>query len=357
MSDGQPQMEGYLDGLARLGGAVSAVEGLVADRKGVLFRHAAGFRVGGERLRPGARFDAASLTKPWIATLALVLDEKQLLGLSSPLREIFPEAASGIGETSLEDLLRHRSGIAAWTPVALRLGRELGDRTALAELLLAESLWTSRGESAGREARYSDLDYMLWGAAAERATGKSLSDLLDPYVAEPLGLPPIGALAAAPPQEEVVECRLDNGREVELAADQGLKLSRQAPFLRGLPQDGNARALGFLTGHAGLFLTADDCLGLAREWLEPARLLTSAAVERALSGGGAYGLAWARQTADGSSGPELSRDAFGHTGFTGGSIWVDPRQERIFVLLAHRLASRHDFNPVRREFHRLAVRL
>ena len=74
MADGQPQVEeltAYLDGLARPGAAVSAVEVVVADPQQIRFRHAAGYRVGGERLQPGARFDAASLTKPWMATLAL----------------------------------------------------------------------------------------------------------------------------------------------------------------------------------------------------------------------------------------------------------------------------------------------
>jgi CubicO group peptidase (beta-lactamase class C family) len=166
---------------------------------------------------------------------------------------------------------------------------------------------------------------------------------------------PLGAAAAAPP--DPVECRLDNGKEVELAAAQGLRLAPQRSFHLGVPQDGNARALGRLAGHAGLFVTADEMLALGREWLRPSRILSPAARDAALAGDGAYALGWARWSADGSGGPALSRSSFGHTGFTGGSLWIDRERGRIHVLLAHRLASRVDFNPFRRELHRLAAAL
>lgn len=360
MPNGQPlqgELSTYLDDLARLGGAVSAVEMLVADASQIRFRHAAGYRVGGERLLPGARFDAASLSKPWIATLALALAAKGELGLDRAVRALFPAAGSWVGESTLEDLLRHRSGIAAWAPLAARLGKRLADDRELAELLLCESLWPTSGRAGFEPAVYSDLGYILWGLAAQKATGRNLADLLDLHVTGPLGLAPLGALAGHPPAEGTVECRLDNWKEVDLAAAQGVKLSRQAPFLRGVAQDGNARALGRLAGHAGLFVTAEEMLALGREWLRPERLLTRAAVDRALAGEAAYALGWARQSDDGSSGPAMAPEAFGHTGFTGGSLWIEPQRERIVLVLAHRLSSRIDMNPIRRELHRLAAGL
>lgn len=358
MPDGQPQapaLAAYLDGLAGLGGAVSAVELVVADSRTIRWRHAAGYRVGGERLQPGARFDAASLTKPWMATLALVLDGSKTLPLATALAELFPGAGEWCRHRTLEDLLRHRSGIAAWGPLAARLGKRLSDAAELSDSLLSESFWPQTGQEGRDLATYSDLGYIVWGLAAEKATGSSLADLLDRHVAAPLGLAPLGALAGHPPPHETVECRLDNWKEVELAAEQGVKLARQAPFLRGIPQDGNARALGRLAGHAGLFVNADEMLALGREWLSPARLLSPAAVAHALDGGGPYALGWARQSADGSSGPALAADAFGHSGFTGGSLWIEPEQERCVLVLAHRLSSRLDLNPIRREIHRLAA--
>ncbi|MEO7794212.1 MAG: serine hydrolase domain-containing protein, partial [Thermoanaerobaculia bacterium] len=243
MSDGQPQpgaLGAYLDALARLGGAVSAIEVLVADGSTVRFSHAAGYRVGGERLQTGALFDAASLTKPWMATLALALDEQELLQLATPLTEIFGKQGEVAAGVTLEDLLRHRSGLAAWTPLGPQLGKRLADRASLAGFLFTGSFW-QRGPDDSPGTLYSDLGYILWGLAAEKVTGEGLSALLDRHVCAPLGLPPLGALAGKPPAEQIVECRLDNWREVELAQEQGLKLARQAPFLRGVPQDGNAR--------------------------------------------------------------------------------------------------------------------
>lgn len=363
MPDGQPQpgeLASYLARLARLGGAVSAIEALVADPRHILFRHASGYRVGGERLQLGARFDAASLTKPWMATLALVLDMQGTVRLETPLGEVFPAAVAGNRERTLEDLLRHRSGIAAWAPFAVQMGKRLSDREAAAGFLLSESLWPETGRNRGAFATYSDLGYILWGLATEKVTGSSLADLLDLHVTGPLGTAPLGALAGNPPPEAIVECRLDNWKEVELAAEQGLKLARQASFLRGVPQDGNARAaraLGFLTGHAGLFATADEMLALGREWLRPERVLAPEAVARALSGEGPFALGWARQSADGSSGPALLPNSYGHTGFSGGSLWIEPSRERVVVVLAHRLASKIDFNPIRREIHRLAAEI
>ncbi|MEO8277322.1 MAG: serine hydrolase domain-containing protein [Thermoanaerobaculia bacterium] len=374
MSDGQPAaLRSYLDGLAALGGAVSAVEALVVDvgeganegespdtapARRTVFRHAAGFRVGGEKLRTGARFDIASLTKPWMATLALVLDAKGELALGHKVGEVFGEKAARFAELPLEDLLRHRSGIRAWTPIPLRLGTRRSDRDALTDLLFTESLWERRNDTVSASATvYSDLGYILWGLAAEKVTGFSLPDLLDRCVCEPLGLAPLGALAAEPLVAEVVECRLDNGKEVDLAAEQGLKLARQKSFFRGRPQDGNARSLPFLAAHAGLFATADELLALAREWLQPGKLLVKEGVRSAVAGTGEYALGWARQDDVGSSGPAFSSASFGHVGFTGGSLWINPERGRICVLLAHRLSSRHDFNPVRREFHRLAMQL
>jgi CubicO group peptidase (beta-lactamase class C family) len=381
----QDELGRYLDGAAALGGIVSAAEAVVATPDEILFRHAAGYRVGGERLlaATGARFDAASLTKLWAATLALVLDgetrqfgerqsQKQRLRLGEKLSTDADgdstAAGSGLAavvaeenEATLEDLLRHRAGLPAWTFLPLRLGRRLGDRAELVRYLLElrqEGL-RAADSTAAATVRYSDLDYVLWGLLAEERCGAKWRALLDELVCAPLGIAAIGAATHANDVATAVECRLDNGREVELAKAQGLPLSLSRSFLLGVPQDGNARALlgagaGIEAAHAGLFVTADQMVALAREWLRPASLLTASGVSSALVGAGDYALGWQRWSESGSA-AELQRASFGHTGFTGGSVWIDPERERIYLLLAHRLASSIDFGPFRREFHRLAA--
>jgi len=345
------QLRAWLDRISALGGVVSSAEAAVVAGGEVRFRHAAGYRLGGEALRPesGARFDAASLTKPWFATLGLVLDLAGELPLATAIGDLLPEGrvSAPLAGRSLEDLLRHRSGIPAWTALGLRLGGEREDPDAVLGLIFREPL------SPPESGPYSDLGYIAWGLLVERATGTSLSDLLDSRVCAPLGLAPLGALASDPPQP--VECRLDNGREVELAAAQGLSLSRQRTFHLGRPQDGNARVLGRLSAHAGIFATVEEELALAEEWLRPGRLLSPKSVAHALAGDGSYALGWKRSAPGGAVAGTMTSCAVGHAGFTGGSLWIDPERDRVELLLAHRLASRIDFDPFRREFHRLAA--
>jgi CubicO group peptidase (beta-lactamase class C family) len=206
--------------------------------------------------------------------------------------------------------------------------------------------------------RYSDLDYILWGFAAERLLGSGLESLLRRALLDPMGVS--GGVRVSPGRRAgVLPCLCDTDREVELAAQQGLRIARRGPPARGEPQDGNARFLGSLAGHAGLFVTADAMTALAREWLRALEgrspLLERAAARDALAGTGEYALGWARRRVGGSSGPALSRSSFGHVGFTGGSVWVDPDRGAIYLLLAHRTAASSPLNAARRRFHELAA--
>jgi CubicO group peptidase (beta-lactamase class C family) len=157
------------------------------------------------------------------------------------------------------------------------------------------------------------------------------------------------------PRPGVAESHLDNDREVELASQQGWQIHpvRQVP--RGTVQDGNARFLGGMAGHAGLFGTAGSLWKLGREWLAPGRVLKAPSVAAALGQGGRYALGWWRRRMRGQAGPALSPRAFGMVGYTGGSCWMDPDRGLVAVLLTHRRTSTLDLAPWRRRFHRLAA--
>jgi CubicO group peptidase (beta-lactamase class C family) len=293
------------------------------------------------------RFDFASLTKPFVATLGLVLDDQGVLPLATQVGEVWPEVDARLARRPLSDLLRHRSGLAAWAPLyQLCRSRE----EALALLLDGSRM----GARAGT---YSDLDFFLFGLAVERATGEALHEVLRARVLDPLGLTAGPSPGALP---DIAESRMDTGQEVRLAAGLGIAIPTLPPPPLGLPQDGNARFLVGLSpdvrmaGHAGLFGRARDLWALGAEWLSPGRLLKPEAVAAALAGGGPFSLGWRRRTVRGSSGPALSRSSFGHTGFAGGSLWIDPQAGRIFVLLASRNDPSSDMNRQRRRFHRLA---
>ena len=328
--------------------AADAAVALVGRGGGSVHWAAAGRtrRRGGRDVEVGDRFDLASLSKPFAATVALVLDRRRELRLSTTLGDIWGSRVdAGLADRSLEELLRHRSGLGAWTPLYQRFRSR---REAEAHLLRGTEL-----ES--RRERYSDLGYILWGLSAERALGESYQSLLSRFVTSPLRL----LSADGPPgsRSDVVACRLDNSRERSLARAQGRAVALRRGPRPGRVQDGNARFLRGPYAHAGLFASAADVYGLARAWLSPGRLLAPSAVRRALTGGRSYALGWARATRRGSAGPALGPEAFGHVGFTGSSVWIDPSEDRILVLLAHRPSVAVDLSSWRRRFHRAAVEL
>ncbi|MES1211396.1 MAG: serine hydrolase, partial [Acidobacteriota bacterium] len=175
---------------------------------------------------------------------------------------------------------------------------------------------------------------------------------------------PLGLTSVEPSpgdQPDIAESRMDTGKEVQLAAKQGLTIAPLPPSVPGFPQDGNARFLidlaggsGCMEGHAGLFGRARDLWALGAEWLAPGRLLKQETVATALGGGSSFALGWWRRTLRGSAGRALSRASFGHTGFAGGSLWIDPEAGRILVLLSARTDPMDNFNRRRRRFHTLA---
>lgn len=345
-------------------GSASAVVALIGGGRRLEWNRAAGWARGGpptgRRAEAATWFDYGSLTKPFVATLALTLDRTGELPLGTRIGEVLGGAADRrLSALPLADLLRHRSGLMGWTPLYARC-------RSLAEV---EALLLSGALLGARPGTYSDLDYLLWGLAAERVLGRPLAALTRDRVLAPLGVD--GSMAVVPGDlPQVAESRMDSGREVELAARQGVAAPLLPPPPIGLPQDGNARFLaglaspaaagladGALWGFAGLFGTAAALWRLGAEWLEPRLLLHKEDVAAALAGGGSFTLGWwRRRSRGGGGGPALSAGSFGHTGFAGGSLWIDPRRSRVFVLLAHRVDPASNLNRWRRRFHAAAAR-
>lgn len=324
-------------------GVASAAAGLVATADEIVWEGAAG--------EAATRFDYASLTKPFMATLALTLDAEGL-PLATRIGDVWPQAHPALARRPLSDLLRHRSGLAAWTPLYHRC-RTVAEAV---ELILAGG---ENGDLLGaRAGTYSDLGYILWGRAAEIATGMPLAELLATRVLKPLGLVTIEPTPGDRP--DIAQSRMGTGQEVKLAAKQGFVVKDLGPPPVGTPQDGNGRFLTGLgagvCGHVGLFGGARDLWRLGVEWLAPGRLLTPEGVAAALAGGGPYALGWWRRTLRGSAGPALPSTAFGHTGFAGNSFWIDPEGRRIFVMLTSRCDPAADMNYWRRRFNSAAAR-
>jgi CubicO group peptidase (beta-lactamase class C family) len=153
-----------------------------------------------------------------------------------------------------------------------------------------------------------------------------------------------------------VACDLTTRREVELAAEEHLSIDEMGPPELGEPQDGNTRFLHRVIGHAGLFGDLTTLGGLAGQWLRPGNLLRADSVARALGGPGRFALGWFRQ-GETQGGRALGPQAFGHEGFTGGSLWSDPETDLTVAVLAHRATVASDLGPFRESLHHLAQRL
>lgn len=324
-------MRSFLDSLISTGTA-TAVAALVGTADEILFE-----------ANPETRFDYASLSKPFAFTLAVVLDQDGTLPLATRIGDVFPEANPRLAGRPLSDLLRHRSGMAAWAPL-YHLCRS---REEVLPLLLDESRMRPT-----RRAVYGDLDILLYGLAVEKALGP-YDRLLRQRVLDPLGLSFVEPAPGDRP--DVARSHMDTGQEVRLAAKQGLTIPLQGPPPRGLPQDGNARFLGGSPpAHSGLFGNVRDLWRLGAEWLAPRKLLKREAAAAALTGSPFY-LGWWRRSRRGSAGPSLSPGSFGHTGFAGGSLWIDPEKHRVLVLLTHRTDPFSNMNRWRRRFHARAL--
>ncbi|MCB1057836.1 MAG: serine hydrolase, partial [Acidobacteria bacterium] len=164
MNDGS-RLEPFLGDLVA-GDAARAAVALVGDARGVRSVHAVG-------TSSDARFDLASLTKPFVATLALVLHQAGELRLDSPLGQVWRRSEASLGPPleacALELLLRHRSGLAPWAPLyALAKTPERA-----LPLLLAGKLV----EPAPAGVAYSDLGYVLWGLTAAESLGAPVEEL------------------------------------------------------------------------------------------------------------------------------------------------------------------------------------
>ena len=294
-------------------------------------------------VRPDSIYDLASVTKPWVATTAIRLHQVGRFALDAAVGALIPEAARWpIGSRTWEEILSHRSGLDAWVPFFESLPFEPGTDAARG-WLLTELLPRWQQDSVGAPV-YSDLGYILAGFALERAGAAPLAELVDSVVSDPLGI----ANEVFFPSERA------DGTWKARAAPTGWS-SWRARSLRGEVHDDNCAALGGVAGHAGMFgvARAVACFGAAqvgalhgRRGALDAELIQHATRRRS---GGAHRLGWDGKADEGSAaGSLIDRRAFGHLGFTGTSLWCDPRRELVIVLLTNRVAIPTDNAAIRR---------
>jgi uncharacterized protein YbbC (DUF1343 family)/CubicO group peptidase (beta-lactamase class C family) len=323
--------------LARIDGAVERaiaagkIPGavvLVGRRGKVAYARALGRRAvapGSEPMTRDTVFDLASLTKPVAtATSIMILVEEGKLRLEDTLARLLPEFDNhGKGAITVEQLLRHRSGLVADNP----LGDYAGGPD-LAWKRLAELDLTS---PPGARFRYSDVNYLILGRLVERVAGQPLDRFAAAHIFGPAGMGDTAFRPIGEEQRDVVPA----GRIAPTEPDGGL-------MLRGVVHDPRARALGGVAGHAGLFSTADDLAVFIVRFLQ-GRIVAPATVRRMIDPGSTpphewRGLGWDIDSAySAPRGSLFGSRSFGHTGFTGTSLWIDPETETFVILLSSRL--------------------
>lgn len=288
-------------------------------------------------------YDCASLTKV-VVTLPLVLKlvEKGLLELSDPVSKYLPEFRKGKKSSiTIKHLLTHTSGLKpfvnltfdGWRPVEIK------------QFIYSQTV----EEGPDKRVIYSDIGFIVLGEIVSKIFDQSLDLVAKKYIFEPLGMADSQFCPPKYLQKRIAatEFREDLGR-----------------YLWGEVHDERAHALGGVSGHAGLFATAGDLARYALMWLNDGelggtRLLSPLTVKTALENhtaalDGNRGLGWVlKGDSFDASGSLFSPLCYGHTGFTGTSIWMDPDAELFVVLLTNRVhfGRDHSITRLRKIFH------
>ncbi|HEU4685445.1 MAG TPA: serine hydrolase [Nitrospira sp.] len=290
------------------------------------------------RVESSTIYDLASLTKPLVTgtSVALLIQDGRLSSDSCIENVLEDLKGSAIGRATVRDLLAHCSGLPGWRPLYERLsavGIGPGSpsqlrRDAVLKLIAQEPLVYERGS----RSLYSDLGFILLGLLVEQVTEQRLDRWYDSAVALPL--------QAAPLLFCPIEL-LDSARIAPTEFDRG-----RAHWLQGEVHDENAAALGGIAGHAGLFGTSQAVLAVSGAWLRAwggengllrsstARTFTARVPNVTQS---SWALGWDTPSAPSSSGRYFSASSFGHLGYTGTSLWIDPERGLEVVLLSNRV--------------------
>jgi CubicO group peptidase (beta-lactamase class C family) len=320
---------------------------------------------------PSTLFDLASLTKVVATTtMAMLLYERGLLDLDAPVSAVIPEFASDPAkdprrrEITLRMLLAHSSGLPAYEKLFLKASSR--------DQLLQAAFTTPLAANPATRAVYSDIGFIILGIALERLADEPLDRFSQREIFAPLAMtnttfnPPQEIRAKIPPTADEREepCGSDTPVRQPPKADNPPGLSPPSTFrqrlIQGEVQDENACVLGGVAAHAGLFSTAADLAKFAQAILSPGNPIlrpeTIAVFTRRESAppGTTRALGWDTPSTPSQSGRYFSAQSFGHLGYTGTSLWIDPARQLSITLLTNRTwpdCSNQAIKQVRPRFH------
>ena len=314
----------------------------------VLLLSAVGHYAAGDR-RPVTTetiYDLASLTKViGLTTAMMMLVDSGKIDLDAPVQKYVPAFQGPMKDrVTIRNLLTHSSGLPAWR----RLFAESSTREEALALVDTTALLRQPGDTFV----YSDLGAMTLMQAVEAVTGQRIDAFLDARVFGPLGMTSTRYLPPEAWRSRIAPTENDTAFRHRM--------------LWGEVHDENAGRLGGVSGHAGLFSTAPDLAKFA-QWLLDSRippgrpaggsaaylphdLVVEFTRRQDIPPGSSRALGWDTPSENSSAGTKLGPRAFGHTGFTGTSIWIDPDRDLFVILLSNRV------NPTRANTKILQVR-
>lgn len=276
-------------------------------------------------------YDLASLTKVVGTTTAvMVLFDQGRISLDAPVSRYLPEFTGGEKDlVTIRQLLTHRSGL----PAGRDIFRLTHDPAEARRIILATPL----ASHPGQYYEYSDLGADVLAMVVEAVSAQPLDEFLADYVFHPLGMYQTEFRPADSLRARIAPTGVSAGGREE----------------RGQVNDENAFAMGGVAGHAGLFSTATDLSVFAQMMLNGGvyngvRIIADSTVQLFTTrAAGHRALGWDTPTGSFGSGNYLSERAFGHTGFTGTSMWIDPDRDMFVILLTNRVYASRSPHPVR----------
>ncbi len=337
---------------------------LVAEKGEIIYRDALGFAVvEPEKIEAKIEtiYDLASLTKPLVTGLLCAkLIESGTLNLVDKVAKFFPKFNAGI---TIENLLTHTSGLPAWKPFYLICDL----RFAILDLIVNESADAKPNQSI----IYSDLNFLALTFLLEKLYGKRLDEIAHNEIFTPLKLKNTFYNPPKTLQKRIAASEFGNEYEKQICLERDFT-DRFPPSgfrnyqIWGEVHDGNCYFMNGVSGHAGLFSTAEETFKIAQQFLaNQTKLLKPETCELFRTNftpdlNEARSIAFQLAATDQSTASEsLAKDSFGHLGFAGTSLWIEPDTERIFILLTNRTHAHEipfvNINSVRRAFHELAT--
>lgn len=273
----------------------------------------------------GSIFDLASVSKVVATTsMAMILYERGLLDLEAPIAAIIPEfgdaSDSRKAEVTVRMLLAHSSGLPAYEKLFLRVKNREG--------LIAAAFTAPLTADPGTRAEYSDIGFIILGAALERIADEPLDRFCQREVFGPLGM---GRTTFNPPATWRASI-------VPTADDRAFRRR----VIQGEVQDENASVLGGVAGHAGVFSTAQDIAIFAHAMLNGGapmvrrEALAQFTRRESSPAGTSRALGWDTPSTSSQSGEYFSSYSFGHLGYTGTSLWIDPERQLSVTFLTNR---------------------